>query len=79
MTRQRLNLFLSHDQFENLSNALEDHRDGFTEMANGATSGFALDSAYWKGRTEQVHELLVSIRSGNSIEAAGRSAVHDNK
>lgn len=68
MPRKRLNVSLSHDEFEDLNNALEDHRDGFTKMAEEATNGFGLEPAYWTGRAEEVEGLRESVHAHSADE-----------
>lgn len=58
MKQKALNLELSNDQFADLTNALEDHRDYFKKRADEALMGFGLDTGYWKSRAEEVQELL---------------------
>ncbi|KUM31045.1 hypothetical protein NMP99_16240 [Glutamicibacter mishrai] len=58
MKQKTLTLELSNDQFADLANALEDHRDYFKKRANEAMFGFGLDTGYWTSRSEDVQELL---------------------
>ncbi|ALG30446.1 hypothetical protein AOZ07_16640 [Glutamicibacter halophytocola] len=58
MNQKTLNLELSNDQFADLANALEDHRDYFKKRADEAMLGFGLDTGYWTSRSQEVQELL---------------------
>lgn len=68
MPRKRLDVSLSHDEFEDLNNALEDHRDGFKRMAQEAINGFGLEPAYWTGRAEEVEGLRESVHEHSADE-----------
>lgn len=58
MKQKTVHLDLTNDQFADLTNALEDHRDYFKRRADEAILGFGLDTGYWKSRAEEVQELL---------------------
>lgn len=68
MPRKHIDLRVSHDEFEDLNNALEDHRDGFKHMAEEATNGFGLEPAYWEGRAQEVEGLRMTIHEHSSEE-----------
>ena len=57
-----LSLSLTTDQYDDLTTALEDHRDGLRRMAGEAANGFGLGAGYWNGRADEVQELLSSVR-----------------
>ncbi|MFJ2619778.1 hypothetical protein [Glutamicibacter sp. NPDC087344] len=59
---------MSRDQFEDLNNALEDHRDGFKRMAEKATNGFGLEPEYWAGRAKAVDGLRETIYEHSAEE-----------
>lgn len=63
MKQKTLNLELTNDQFADLANALEDHRDYFKKRAEEATLGFGLDTGYWQSRAAEVQELLQLVLS----------------
>lgn len=63
MKHRTLNLELSNDQFADLANALEDHRDYFKRRADEAMLGFGLDTGYWQSRATEVQELLRLVLS----------------
>ncbi|GGL87494.1 hypothetical protein [Glutamicibacter protophormiae] len=71
MPRKHLNVSVSHDEFEDLNNALEDHRDGFKRMAEDAENGFGLDPAYWAGRAYEVEGLRKSMHEHSTEEFEG--------
>ncbi len=91
MPRRHLDVSFSHDEFEDLNNALEDHRDGFKKMAMEAENGFGLEPAYWTGRAEQVEGLRNSVlehsteqseepeRSQSSVHARERDSEPDSR
>lgn len=62
MKQTTVNVELTNDQFADLTNALEDHRDYFKRRADEALLGFGLDTGYWKSRAEDVQELLGLVR-----------------
>lgn len=57
-----LSLSLTTDQYDDLTTALEAHRDGLRRIAGQAANGFGLGSGYWNGRAEEVQELLSCVR-----------------
>ncbi|MGO4295337.1 hypothetical protein [Glutamicibacter sp. MCAF14] len=63
MKQKTLNLELSNDQFADLTNALEDHREYFKKRASEALLGFGLDTGYWQSRAAEVQELLQLLQS----------------
>lgn len=67
MPRKHIDVRISHDEFEDLNNALEDHRDGFNRMAEEATNGFGLEPEYWVGRAQEVEGLRKTIHE-HSLE-----------
>ena len=72
MPRKHLDVSLSHDEFEDLNNALEDHRDGFKRMADEAMNGFGLEPAYWDGRAQEVEGLRETVHEHSSEESEER-------
>ncbi|WP_347038403.1 hypothetical protein AAHB37_18020 [Glutamicibacter halophytocola] len=73
MPRRRIEVSVSHDEFEDLNNALEDHRNGFTDMAEEASNGLGLEPEYWVGRANEVQSLLEKVHEHSREEtAAGR-------
>ncbi len=58
-----LSLSLTIDQYDDLTTALEDRRDGLRKMAGEAVNGFGLGAGYWNGRAEEVQDLLNCVRS----------------
>lgn len=68
MSRKHIDVSVSHDEFEDLNNALEDHRDGFNQMAQEATNGFGLEPEYWVGRAEEVEGLRETMHEHSSEE-----------
>ncbi|WP_345471460.1 hypothetical protein QMQ05_15460 [Glutamicibacter ectropisis] len=79
MPRRRIDVSVSHDEFEDLNNALEDHRDGFTDLAKEAANGFGLEPEYWSGRASEVQNLLEKVQEHSREEAdtAGEPAQSD--
>jgi hypothetical protein len=72
MPRRRINLSVSHDEFEDLKNALEDHRDGFKKMADEAINGFGLEPAYWAKRAQEVEGLRLLMHEHSREEPEDR-------
>ncbi|HJX78145.1 hypothetical protein [Glutamicibacter sp.] len=72
MPRRRINVSVSHDEFEDLNNALEDHRDGFKQRAEEATNGFGLEPGYWSDRAQEVESLRVSVHEHSTLESDRR-------
>ncbi|MFJ2145283.1 MULTISPECIES: hypothetical protein [Micrococcaceae] len=68
MPRKHVDVSVSHAEFEDLNNALEDHRDGFKKMAEEATNGFGLEPAYWEGRAQEVEGLRETIHEHSTDE-----------
>ncbi len=68
MRRKHLDVSVSHDEFEDLNNALEDHRDGFKRMAEEAANGFGLEPEYWEGRAAEVEGLRETIHEHSTDE-----------
>lgn len=60
--RKDLHLSLSQDQYDDLTSALETHRNELQRFADSSSSGFGLDLAYWTRRVDEVQELLDSVR-----------------
>lgn len=74
MPRKHVDVSVSHDEFEDLNNALEDHRDGFKHMAEEATNGFGLEPAYWEGRAQEVEGLRETIHEHSTDEPEQRKS-----
>lgn len=70
MPRRRIEVSVSHDEFEDLNNALEDHRNGFTDMAEEASNGLGLEPEYWVGRANEVQSLLEKVNEHSREEPA---------
>lgn len=70
MPRRRIEVSVSHDEFEDLNNALEDHRNGFTDMAEEASNGLGLEPEYWAGRANEVQSLLEKVNEHSREEPA---------
>jgi len=70
MPRRRIEVSVSHDEFEDLNNALEDHRNGFTDMAEEASNGLGLEPEYWEGRANEVQSLLEKVTEHSREETA---------
>ncbi|ALG30416.1 MULTISPECIES: hypothetical protein [Glutamicibacter] len=70
MPRRRIEVSVSHDEFEDLNNALEDHRNGFTDMAAEASNGLGLEPEYWAGRANEVQSLLEKVHEHSREETA---------
>ncbi|GEM_PF-2043412 len=68
MRRKHIDVSVSHDEFEDLNNALEDHRDGFKQMAEEAANGFGLEPEYWEGRAAEVEGLREMIHEHSTDE-----------
>lgn len=70
--RKEIHLSLTNDQLDDLTSALEAHRDSFKKLAADAKLGFGLDAPYWEGRVADVQDLLDAVRrqaEGGSIES----------
>lgn len=67
-----LSLSLTTDQYDDLTTALEDHRDGLRRLAGEASNGFGLGAGYWTERAGEVQNLLDAVRrlaGGESAES----------
>lgn len=74
MTNRRKDIHLSptNDQLDDLTSALEAHRDGLRKLAADAKLGFGLDASYWDGRVADVQNLLDTVHreaESGSIES----------
>ncbi|GAA1408464.1 hypothetical protein AUR04nite_31620 [Glutamicibacter uratoxydans] len=69
MPRKRLNLDLSHSQYQDLDMALEDHRHGLKKLEEESILGFGLEPEYWHGRVAEVEELREIVRE-NAVEVS---------
>ena len=70
--RKDIHLSLTNDQLDDLTSALEAHRDGFRKLAADAKLGFGLDASYWDGRVADVQNLLDTVHreaESGSIES----------
>lgn len=68
MPRKHIDVSVSHDEFEDLNNALEDHRDSFKQMAEEAIGGFGLEPEYWAGRAQEVERLRKTVHERSTEE-----------
>lgn len=59
--RKDINLSLSTDQYDDLTTALESHRDGTQRLAEESRSGFGLEEAYWTNRVSEIQQLLDTV------------------
>ncbi|WP_054821648.1 hypothetical protein [Arthrobacter sp. JCM 19049] len=67
MPKTTLQLTLTKDQFDDLSNALEDYRDQFAQRAGESEFDLLLGSAYWEDRAQEIQELLERILQSPSF------------
>ncbi|HJX78286.1 hypothetical protein [Glutamicibacter sp.] len=70
--RKNIHLSLSHDQYDDLTSALETHRDSLQQFAQESVNGFGLDTAYWSHRVAEVQDLLEAVHrlaAGESPDA----------
>lgn len=61
MSDKILKLTLTTSQFNDLVNALEDHREDFRQKAADAGLGFGLDAGYWTSRAEEIQEIITEV------------------
>ena len=59
--RKDIHLSLSYDQYDDLTSALETHRDGLQQFVKESASGFGLETTYWSHRVAEVQGLLEAV------------------
>lgn len=80
--RKDIHLSLTGDQYDDLTSALETHRNSFERLATEAGNGFGyLDTTYWTQRVTEVQQLLDAVHQlalGESPEQV-RQEVHEHE
>lgn len=70
--RKDIHLSLSHDQYDDLTSALETHRDGLQQFVKESALSFGLETTYWSHRVAEVQGLLEAVHrlaAGESPDA----------
>lgn len=70
--RKDIHLSLSPDQYDDLTSALETHRDGLQQFVKESALGFGLETSYWSHRVAEVQGLLEAVHrlaAGESPDA----------
>jgi hypothetical protein len=79
--RKDIHLSLSDDQYDDLTSALEAHRDSMQQFAKESVLGFGLDSTYWSHRVTEVQDLLEAVRrlaAGERPDAVKQDLQHQS-